>query len=425
MNTLEFINKLEDKSLGAVRAALYNLSIKTGYDKEGRMILFPETRGTNVIGKINNECNGLILYNPHWADEKNESKIRCLAVPMPYLRNSNQMKSQSIILEWNETTQVFPCREGTNIVLYYFLSDGEKKGRWCISTSKGIEVNNLRWNNKTYQEMFLESKNSEFVNQEKNNQTFEEICQNLDSGYSYCFGFNHSDFHVLNDHNSLWLNRVVNLSNFKDDKELYSKSCYELTVPIDFKNATSEEILNILNKTCDNENNRQLTNNLDENKYNKCLGYIIRNLTNGDVLIESELQRTINNLYYHISYTKSIAKTSYVRHNYVLLCNYFNGNKEIFIETFPKFRSIFEYFDSEIELLVTCLETLYRKSKQKQEHKFGHNKYFKIAGEIKKNIDNLIKINVDDKMFHITIMTVLFHPTNFDALYRLLFSSTL
>jgi acyl-CoA reductase-like NAD-dependent aldehyde dehydrogenase len=73
------------------------------------------------------------------------------------------------------------------------------------------------------------------------------------------------------------------------------------------------------------------------------------------------------------------------------------------------------------EKLIENLELLYRKSKQRQKLPITHNKYTKLANGIKKNIDKLIKVNVDDKLFRMTVNSVLFHPNHFDTLYQLLF----
>jgi hypothetical protein len=436
MNTLTFLNKLNDKSLGAVRSALYGLSIKTGYDKEGRIILFPESRGDNIIGKMNNEANGLILHNPAWIDgykqpasdlkvldgykqpasdlkilDGYDGKISCLAVPMPYLRNSGQMNKQSITDEWNANTTVYPCREGTNVVVYYF----QPKDKWCMATAKGIEVNDLYWNgNKTYQEMFMECV------QETNSEikSFDEFCSHLDKNYSFCLGFWHPDFHVFLDQKpTFWVNKIVDNRTFKDVTSECKVKIFNVVQACDFKNSYPEEIMKDLESQTDSALERYLTD-----QKNQCLGYMIRGLNNGDVLLESKLQKTINDLYYNASYTKSITATSYNRHNYVLLTNYVNGNNELFVEIFPRFADDYERFAKDIEKLIENLKLLYRKSKQRQKLPITLNKYTQLANEIKKNIDKLIKVNVDDKLFRMTVTSVLFHPNHFDTLYQLLFN---
>lgn len=417
MNTLQYLNKLEDKSLGAVRAALYALSIKTGYDKENRMILFPESRGENVIGKMNNESNGLVVdINP---EEKNSS-IKCLAIPMPYLRRSEQMKKDSIINEWNENTQIFECREGTNVVLYWFAGEEKSPGRWCIATAKGIEVNNLKWNSgKTYQEMLFECASSEIGGEYAN---WEQFCGNLNKQYSYCLGFWHPDFHVLQDSfPRVWINRVYDRETFKDVTQDIKKPEFEVIKPVEFKGMTSNEVCtDSVRCMTPNEIIDVLQSDCDKSEEKKNLGYMVRGLTNGDVLFESKLQSTVNDLYYNAHFTKSTSLTSYDRHNYVLLANYVNGNRDLFAEIFTRFAEEFKRFDKEIESLVQALELVYRKSKQNTVI-VPSTKYLQIAYEIKKNIDQLIKINVDDKLFRTTIMSALYHPNHFDALYRLMF----
>jgi len=421
MNTLKFLNNLKDKSLGSIRSALYQLSIKTGYDKENRIILFPNSRGENVIGKINNEANGLVLLLP---DETNENKtnenktnepiITCLSIPMYTLRNSNQINKQSIVSEWNKNTRIYPCREGTNIVLYWF------KDRWCMSTSKGIEVNNLKWNNgKTYQEMFMDAVIKKISNDTWGKiDSFDGFCKNLNKDHCYCMGFWHPDFHVFGEGEpNFWTYKVTNSKTLKDTTLEYVNSLlniYEMIIPLEIKKDTNEEIVEELFKNCE-----MALDNYFEN--NKCinLGYMVRGLDNGDVLFESKLQTTINDLYYNAQFTKSISMTSYSRHKYVLLINYIHNN-DVFLQIFPKYQSEFDRFAREINLMIENLELIYRKSKRKPID-LQLNKYLPIANEIKKNIDQLIKINVDDKLFRTKIMSILYHPNHFDAIYRLIY----
>ncbi len=402
MNTLEYLNKLSSVSLASVRAALYALSVKTGYDQEGRVILFPESRGENVIGEINNESNGLVL-------EIGE-KIKCLAIPMPFLRHSTQMKKDSIVAEWTDDTKVYKCQEGTNITLYWF------KDRWCIATAKGIEVNNIKWNEvKTYQTMVFECASYSVGEKSWGEYAdWDDFCSNLDKNCSYALGFWHPDFHVFRDKQpSIWINRVTDNKTFKDVTS-ESKLPFNVSKPMEFKNNEPSNILVELQKTCDTSLDDFLNNG------SICLGYMLRNTKNGDILIESNLQKTINDLYYHAQYTKSINQTSYTRHNYVLLANYVSGDNELFMDLFPKFVNEFERFDKEIVKLINALEILYRKAKQSTEVQLT-DKYLRAADEIKKNIDQLIKVNIDDKLFRTTITSVLYHPNHFDTLYRLLF----
>lgn len=392
MNTTTYLNGLETVSLASIRSAAYSLSVKTGYDHHGRIILFPLARGENVIGKINHEANGLVVH-------LDDAKVACIAVPMPYLRNRNQMKKNSILDEWNDNTKVYECQEGTNITMYWFMN------RWCIATAKGIELNNVKWNNgKTYQEMVCDCVNSDW----------DSFCADLDKNCSFAFGFCHPEFHVFQDKPpTIWINRITHNETFAD----MTNDCklpFEVIKPMEFKNKTSGDIIEQLQKYSDHSLEDYLTTG------DVCLGFIIRGLEHGDVLFESLLQKAINDLYYDAKYTKLISQTSYTRHNYVLLDHYIGCDKELFMDMFPKFAKQFGCFDNEIEKLVDALELIYRKSKQMIDVMLT-DKYLRAAYEIKKIIDLHVKVNVDDKFFRTTIMAVLYHPDHFDAIYRLLF----
>lgn len=409
MHTIKYLNSFKDKSLRSVRASLYAISIKTGYDNENRVILFPESRGENVIGAINNESNGLII-------SLEDEKIKCLTVPMPMLRNSNQINRKSILNGWNDSVKVYSCKEGTNFTLYYF------KDHWCISTAKGIEVNDLYWNGDlTYEQMLDECFGSQIDEKEENEKkdekkvqsNFESFCEKLNKNYSYAMGFCHPVFHMFaTDKPSFWTYKVTNLTDLSD----VTDNCPEmlnveqpLKLPEDLN---VEKYYDELQKTCANATDKFLSDGTVN------LGYMMRGINDGDISIQSELQVLINKLYYDSSFTKEIAQTSYDRHLYVLLQNYM-FEKELFLKIFPKFRLDFERFDKKIDGLLSDIENMYRKSKKTNKSEIQSNNPVHF---IKKNIDRMIKVNPDDKNFHITIKSVLFHLDNFEFIYQVLFA---
>lgn len=428
MNTLEFIKQRSNMSLEALRKELYELYIKTGYDKSGRIILYPGHRGANVVGPINNECNGLVIYHGNF-DSKNEEKkydveIKLLSVPMPYLRNIQQVNIKSMVNAWTNDTKIYECVNGTNITLYYFID------KWVISTTKGVEMNNVSWRDKTYQEMIDEC--LQYVG------GWDKFTSLLDPTCCYTAVFRHDDMHVFK---SVSKNpkpsddfHLINITRLADGEELskYPDTILELSEKtgvlfsssLKYEEIPPEKILDELNNDCNYA--------VEEFKVTGVAthGYVIRGLKSGDVLLESSLKKMINMLYSDQYYTRQIYKTSYNRHNFVLLVNYLSVNRSAFLLIFPHYSEEYKRFDCATQELISNLKTLYQFARQKNKNNTKtHNSRLyddnlKIANEIKQNIDQVMTINVDHKHFEPKMMQMLYLPENFDAIYRFIYKST-
>ena len=285
METINFINSISNNSFDDIRAELYRLFIKSGYDDNNRLILYPGARGANIVGKINDECNGLILE----LDEKNNAKL--LSLPMPYIRNSNQINEETIIRSWNDDCKIYKCRQSTNITLYYF------DGKWVISTCKGIDVNDTIWNsNLTYKDAVEEC----LV---QYGMSWKSFTSSLNVEYSYALGFTHPDYHIFNNpEHDIWINKVTSVNDCNNVTVV--NIGLEFIKEEDFSNMNVNEIY----KAISFEHDNSFESFTSSNKIN--LGYIVRNLNGGDVLFESELQTLINKLYYNSEYTKAIFQTS-------------------------------------------------------------------------------------------------------------------
>lgn len=354
MQTFKFITSQINKDFNEIKQRLYQLYVKTGYikDMDGRIILYPSSRGANVIGKINDECNGLIVYSEKFKssyDGISNADVKVLAVPMPYIRNKNQINDSTIVDSWNENTKIYRCRQGTNATLYYF------NDMWRISTTKGLDMNNVVWNgNKTYQTIIEEGL-------QEYNKDWEVFCASLNNKYSYAIGFYHPEFHVFDPIGrkpDIWINCVTDLEKL----ETVDSKTLELGVPFlsedeNFADEKIPEIVKQMNHICKTATLHYLEQGTID------LGFIIRGLNGGDVLFESTLQSNINKLYYDSHYNNEIFQTSYSRHNYVLLVNYLSYNKKIFISIFPHFQAIFDDFDKKIKNMTENLRALYQKEK--------------------------------------------------------------
>jgi hypothetical protein len=421
MQTIKFLNSNKDTPFEELRGKLYKMYIKSGHPKEmdGRMILYPGSRGANVVGQLNDECNGLIVYSSAFCgvgakDDIKESNIKVLACPMPYIRNNNQINDTTVIKAWNKSTKIYKCRQGTNATLYHFNDS------WRISSTKGLDMNDVKWNgNKTYQNVIEEGLIT-------HNEDWKSFCSLLNIRHSYAIGFYHPEYHVFGAADKLpdiWINRVTDLETLKDVTSQYQPN--ELGIPVIVEEAlldpelsgqSVEEIVKKMNLIC----NSAFSYYLENGAVN--LGFIVRGLDGGDILFESDLQRMINKLYYDSRFTQEIYKTSYDRHNYVLLSNYLSYDKDVFLNVFPQYKMEFNRFSLKIKKLIDDLKILYQKNKK---HTPAPLQAAASLTESCKNIiDSYIKINVDDKNFEPKILSIIHHPDLFDLLYTLLFNPT-
>ena len=437
MNTVKFINQILAESsldddnrqkqsfLDEIRSKLYQLYIKTSYDNTGRMILFPGQRGANVIGKINSESNGLLVYvnafdkrsldDTTYDKQRLEEKleVKLLGVPMPYARNSNQVRADALVKSWKPDTKVYQRENGTHVVIYYF------ENKWTIATAKGIDMNETIWRTKTYQEM---------LNDCLAPTGWEEFTQALNPAYSYAACFNHEDLHVFSPTiygSKFIIENMVRLSDGVDISQTHEPDFVKMLEKTRLKSVTSDPI------TFDIKSPELIIDTIKTNCFNAHLdyeeadivqyGYVVRGLDGGDVVFESSLQKLLNELYYDQSYTQDITDTSYERHKYVLLFNYLSENSEMFIELFPQFKSDFNNFSANMRDIVEQLKTMYQNAKQKAEQKKEQTPKIKIIDEIKQNIDQLTALNVDNKYFESRVHQLLYAPVNFDALYRYIF----
>ena len=181
-------NNFED-----ARKALYKLGIKTSYDSNRVIFNTMHSYKNNLNNIYAQECNGLILEMDTW---------RPLCVPTRTLRyNINDSVSNSFLHQG--LYNIFKVQDGTCFNLYYYQHTVEQvkpltesmpdlTARWVISTASGYEMNNVRWENKTYLELI-----SECLSQI--NLSWDAFTSALDKNNCYSFGFKHPEFHHFNE----------------------------------------------------------------------------------------------------------------------------------------------------------------------------------------------------------------------------------
>ena len=143
METIKFIktvaeehkNNIDIKNI--IKKKLFKNGILTTYD-DNRMCLH-SSKKKRITGYTNmqRECNGLVI---------DSNTLLPLAIPIPNFISNINTKLINSYINLNLYT-VYPIRDGTIINLYYY------DDKWCISSSRGYDVTNLKNNKLSYIEL--------------------------------------------------------------------------------------------------------------------------------------------------------------------------------------------------------------------------------------------------------------------------------
>lgn len=315
------------------RNAIYKLGIKSSYDTNRMIFSTLHTHKNKLSSAYAQECNGLILELGSW---------RPLVVPPRSLRfNINTNLSNKFL--HRGLYNIYNAEDGTCINLYYY------NNKWCISTARGYEMNDLKWESKTYQELITECLATI-------NLTFETFTAALDTNHCYSFGFKHKDFHRFIPVNRMWFIQSVNL-----DAESDSYMTVSYTTPVE---AIVNQTLHIGDVSALKDLYRIAANSLDTYIENKdlppCFGFILRSVNtdvtgaHSDLFIESSLMRQIRQIWYGNQMNKECVSNQWSKEIAVTLNAYLDGNMhENFLHLFPQYQDNFNYYNILIQVLVT------------------------------------------------------------------------
>ena len=185
MNTINFINEsLEGKvqTLEGQRGLLYKKYIRSSYD-DNRLVFYPATRGPNMKldCPVVRESNGTLF-------RRCENRLELLAVPPELTTSRYNIKFINMHIQHYNIYKMF---NGTIVTLYWW----PELNQWRMSSSKGFDVCEYKWNNakndSTYKEIF------ESLLELYDYATPQYFYDSLDRAQSYSFGFNHPDFHLF------------------------------------------------------------------------------------------------------------------------------------------------------------------------------------------------------------------------------------
>lgn len=363
MNVIDFLkansyNGLTDYQ--EIREQLYKKGIYVSYEnmdgssdtspagnKTKRFIFTSSKRSRNEnISKIALESNGLILEAPSW---------KPIVIPPTSPRNIVDTKTANKLLH-NNLYDIYYIEDGTIVNLYFYNNE------WVISTAKGINVNNVIFNNLPYAQMF--------------NEALEQIGINVDDFYSklnkancYTFGFKHPDLHPFMEFKDTPITKVWFVQMVVDvvSYESLSKVIRNSPIPgIPNHRLTKFPIKSM--KTLYSALKNAYNDFVNKKRINYGFMLVAKNPAEfvdhpdyTSLLLESGLMNYIRNLWYDSSYTNFIKSREYNRVETILLNSFLDINRNsIFNVLFPQYNDFF----NELERMETYIvDKIYNKIK--------------------------------------------------------------
>ena len=342
----------EGETFDKARKFFYSRNIKTSYDVEAknRRIIFSYLPNKNKnMDSYTQECNGLILEAGTW---------KILTYPPNILFNNIDTNVCNNYLT-RGLYNIYKAEDGTCFNLYYY------NNKWCISTSKGYEMNTVLWNSElTYQQIIEQIL-------KKYKHTWDSFCSSLNKNNSYSFGFKHPEFHPFWEGKTepimkLWFIQSVNLNT--EDKFYLWANDKKPPIDIPLQEICLERIHNIKDLY---RNVYKAYNNFI--KYNKCLyGYILRSNNpsetglHSNLLLESSLMRLLRKSWYDNKIVKFCNNNKQDRKKIIPLFAYLDNNsKSTFLQLYPIYKKQFDLFDTKINKLVNNIYSLYNETELK------------------------------------------------------------
>lgn len=329
MNTIKYIqSKNFDgiKDIAELRSDFYKKRITVSYDPEcvdgKRRVIFScsKTIKTQTFDDVCLECNGLILEAPEW---------KPLCIPIPSSKNNVNTTKLNGYLK-NDLYNIYQIEDGTIINLYYY------NNKWTISTSRGLDMNNVKFNSLTYGDLLKDCLSKKEISDQ-------EFYDSLDKKKCYTFGFKHPDIHPFWEGKEepvykIWFVRSIDLDNLEvNDKPPLNKIGVQKKINIGVTN------MNFIYKKL-----KTAYENFVEHK-NVNYGYILadKNVnTLGDdsmIILESSLLNSIRNLWYNGSYIKFSQTHKFERINTILLNSFLDDTRtDKFLKLFPQYSKEFE-----------------------------------------------------------------------------------
>ena len=203
LSLMDFIKNMESKLPQDIRQTAFKSRIQSSYCQEdGRMVFYTSKNArfdSEDKTSLWSECNGYVV------DTVN---MKPLVVPILSFK-SNVNKDTLDRYMGQGLYDIYKVEDGTVINLYWW----EYAGKWCISTTRGYDVSDVKWGAKTYTQILGEL--VKFYGT-----TLPVFHDSLDKGHCYTFGFKHIDMHPFKEGkmeyiNKLWFIQSVELETSK------------------------------------------------------------------------------------------------------------------------------------------------------------------------------------------------------------------
>lgn len=338
------------------RRKLYDHGVKSVYD-EYRVVFTTKNSAKNTLNnKYAQEANGLVLQRGTW---------RHLVVPPRSLRNMLNTEETNKFLH-QKLYHIYRAEDGTSFNLYWwdpnqataFSADVQthrpnkdnREPKWTISTAKGLDMNDVMWDNISYRDIINECL-------EKIGLDWDKFTAQLDKNRCYSFGFKHPSFHKFFEGTAvpvykIWFIQSVScndqdakflmatdktpieiiqtqdiMENVQDIKELYKLASTALADYLDYIPPAK------LAENKDVENRRPIS-------YGFILRSVSPSITNNssDLYIESSLMRTIKQYWYENSIVDVSRTYNWNKEKLITLNAFLNQNEQIAFRTlFPQY----------------------------------------------------------------------------------------
>ena len=181
MNTIKFIEDLNETDKSKIRSTIYKSGILSTYNEEDNRMIFYTSKNKKFLNFPNDiakniwlECNGLVL------DMKS---MKPLVIPQKTFIKSIDTNEVNLNLS-KDLYDISLIEDGTTISLYY----SDNLDSWRISTQKGYDVTDKMWGSQTYKSIIddiLIVYNIEKI----------DFFDSLNKSKCYTFGFKHPSMH--------------------------------------------------------------------------------------------------------------------------------------------------------------------------------------------------------------------------------------
>lgn len=372
----------QHKTFEDLRKALYALGIKSSFDQNRVIFNTLHSSKAEITNIYQQECNGLVLSKDTTLNSKEEWKILC--VPPRSLR-FNIDTNQSDIYLHQGLYHIFKVQDGTCVNLYYY------QNRWVIATASGYEMNNIKWESQTYQELFTEC-----LEHLETPLTWEEFTEKLDVQHCYSFGFKHPKFHRFRERQvdslyRLWFIQCVNLDP-TNENYLWASDNGINGIPVQSRYEESVNNLTDLYKLASNA----LLNYIEYGEP-PCFGFILRSVNfektgfHSDLFIESTLMRSIRKTWYENSMIELCHKKNWQSHKetIITLHSYLDSERyEVFQLLFPQYQDQCDLYANDIRQIIDQMIL---------SDNIKDGKYSNIAQTFLVNFNKSIKYDVSKK----------------------------